>query len=350
MKSGKLNVMVCGAKSGRGIAILKALLQSPTLAGLGLKVFPVDITPFAVGLHVHTHQKGAVLPRLEDDPQAWERFIQEHDIDVVFPASDLDLSALAQVRDGWQQVEGCKVMVDDETTVSIANDKQQTFVALHHAEVKTPESYSRKPGLLAFAQFYGYPLVVKPRFGANSRGFQIVRSDEELEFFWSLTPLPMAQQYIEGNEYSGAITYDKAGNAAAFFVTRVYERRGHMTLGEVGYYPEAFAALQDFALKTRHLRFGHALNVQMIERDGEFFVIELNAVCSGSTAVRAAFGFNQPEQLIMHHCYGLRVAEPILANTGVVMTFTEELYLFNTTYDDLKASTIGERGNIRQWL
>lgn len=336
----QLNIMISSAKTGRALAVMKALVTSPSLASVcDMQVFPIDITPAAAGLYFK-HSPGTVLPRLEDNPTAWENFIVEHNIGVIFPTSDLDLHILSQYRDEWWERLSCKVMVDSLDSVIVANDKAGTFSELHHAGVNTPESYSRRAGLEAFAQFYQYPYIVKPRFGANSRGINIAHNDEELKFYWNHTENPIVQEYIEGDEYSGAITYDKHGQAQAFFVTRVYERRGHMTFGEVGDYPQIEAFLREFAEKTRHLGFSHALNVQMIERDGIVYVIELNPVCSGSTAIRAAFGFNQPEQLILHHCFGQEINQPEIKH-GLAFSITDEVYLYDTTLEQIKQSTNG---------
>lgn len=353
----KLNVMVTGAKGGRAHAIMKALLRSPTLAGLGLRVYPVDITPFAAGLYARTGTEGTVLPRLEDDFAAWEAFIQEKQIDFIFPTSDLDLVPLSSQRLLWRDQLGCQVMVSPLYAVEIANDKFMTFTHLYKTGVPTPESYSTYAGLCAFSEFYAYPFVVKPRFGANSRGINKVNNSEELEFYFAHTPDPIVQEYIDGDEYSGAITYDKDGEAKLFFVTRVYERRGHMTFGEVGDYPQIEAFLREFAIKTRPLGFSHALNVQMIQRGDQVYVIELNAVCSGSTAIRSHFGFNQPEQLILHHRYDMPLERTMIERnvgyaptSGLVMTVTEEMFFEGVTREQMAHSSSGIHGKFWQSL
>lgn len=348
----KLNVAVTGAKGGRGIAIMKALLSSPTLEGLGLRVYPIDITPFAAGLYGRTGTEATVLPKPETDPQAWERFVEEKQITVMFPGSDNDLVPLAQCRDYWLAQYNCHVMVSDMEAVKIANDKGQTWESLSTCDVQLPAS--QLTDSIHFP-WYHYPCIIKPRFGANSRGIHITKDGYEMRFFVQHTPDPIVQEYIEGDEYSGAITYDKQGEAQVFFVTRVYERHGHMTFGEVGHYPQIEAFLREFAEKTRLLGFSHALNVQMIEREGVVYVIELNACCSGSTAIRSHFGFNQPTQLILNHVHSMpfeninKLAESE-RKTGLAMTFTEEMFFDGVTREQLEQSTNGIHGSIQQWL
>ena len=352
----KLNVAVSGVSGGCGTSIMKALLSSPTLAGLGLKVFPLDITPFAVGLYGRT-EPGTVLPKPEDDPEAWEEAIRKLELDVIFPGSDNDLVPLAEHRDCWFERYGCRVMVSGVESVKIANDKALTvshltsYLALHLPFSSWYEQNERMyHGMHSFEKNMAY--IVKPRFGANSRGLHICTVDE-LAFYVKHTPDPIIQEFIEGDEYSGAITYDKDGEAKAFFVTRVYKRTGHMTFGEVGHYPQIEAFLREFAEKTKPLGFSHALNVQMIEREGVMYIIELNARCSGSTAIRSHFGFNQPAQLILHHIYDLLIEKlpqvECERSNGLAMTFTDETFFDGVTRDEM-AQGIQKRGRKEQWF
>lgn len=326
-----IKVLVTGAGGGGGQAIGKAL----RISGLPIEIHMADIRPDAVGLHRFDY--GVVLPKPEQDMGAWEQYVFEAGIQAIFPGSDHDLEPFAQVRDAfWQQLQ-CEVMVSGVEAVRIANDKALTVKALHEAGVGVPKSVWVGGNIGDLG--YGNPEVIKPRFGMTSRGVQVVHDEETSNFFWEHTENPIVQEYIEGDEFTVALTYDKTHELRSWFVLRRDLYMGSTRLAESGNFPLVDNFVVDFARKTRHLNFSHGLNIQLRVRDHQCYVLELNARCSGSTAIRARFGYNQPAMLINHHILRQPMFPPSHTQNGIVLVHQDELLLPDLTLEQLKAQT-----------
>ena len=81
-------------------------------------------------------------------------------------------------------------------------DKSHMAVALEKAGIPTPVTYYEPASILAKRLPPGaYPLILKPVFGDNARGLQIVFSAEELSTLNWLEPLALAQKYLINDGY-----------------------------------------------------------------------------------------------------------------------------------------------------
>lgn len=339
-----LKVAVSGVGGGGGQSICKALMQSH----LPIAIVPVDISGLSAGLH-RTKTGGFVLPKPEDDIEAWYDFVVDNAIVAIFPGSDHDLMPLSQHAEHFRMVLGCEVMVANPFCVETANQKFKTFLELYSRNVPVPETYCREDNLDAFVAVYGFPLVVKPSFGMTSRGVQVVQDEEEMRFFWRRTHNPIVQEYIEGDEYTTTITFDKDSVARAVFVLKRSLYAGTTYVAESGSFPLVEQFCWDFAEKVKDMKWTHALNIQLRVRDGVCFVIELNSRCSGSTAIRAHFNFNQPSQLLEHYVLGKPIVQPETTH-GVAFRYWDELFLKDVTMDEVKALKRGMRGSIPSLL
>ena len=114
---------------------------------------------------------------------------------------------------------GVRVVVSDETTTTLCNDKLATCNALRARGVAAAASYTPDslPGDVR------YPLFVKPRGGRGSVGAVTVRNAKELAFFSEYVADPVIQEYLDGPEYTIDVLCDFSGRPLAI-VPRERER------------------------------------------------------------------------------------------------------------------------------
>jgi carbamoyl-phosphate synthase large subunit len=341
-----MNVAVTGVGGGVGQSILKAL----SIATLPLKVFPIDIQPLSAGLY---RGDGVVLPAPEKPGalDCWADWLKNKRIDVLFPGSDHDLLPLAVVRESWFQAGVCQVLVSDLDLVQTCRDKAKTCARLQAAGIASPKSVwdiSAQDGL-AWATANGFPVVIKPRDGFASRDLYIVRDEEEFRFFFPRVPNPIVQEYLslDGSteEFTCAVFVDRDGRPISTFMARRDLSAGTTYRAEVGFWPDIHELLVAIgtALKPRG-----PLNVQLRRTANGPVPFELNIRCSGTAAIRAHFGYNEPEMLLRHYVLGEQI-QPPKSRHGYAFRYWNEVFVEGANREQMLASPAGLQGTIRAW-
>lgn len=283
-----LNVAVTGVGGGCGQAILSALGMSK----LNVRLFAVDITHVSAG-HYFYGVEPVVLPKPEENIGAWIDFVRLNAIDAVIPGSDHDLLPLAQHQ--WD----LNALVCSTELVKIANDKGRT--AMLGDRIRVPASImGGMDDQTDFDALGGYPLVIKPRYGMTSRGVQVVHDHEELMFYLRRTERPIVQRYIGGDEYTCALFFDRLSHYCFGFQMKRWLYAGTTYRAEVTNDPIVDEFMREVANKLQNLGAYGAVNIQIKVEDGKAYLLEINARASGSTNIRAKFGYNEPEMMLRH--------------------------------------------------
>lgn len=341
-------VLVTGAGSGVGQGIVKAL----RISGLPVTVVSADIAPMNAALYVA--DEAAIIPRVESEGalDGVVDVLASREIDVVMVGSEFDLVFFSANKSEIQRRTGARVIVSPPETVAIADDKWLTAEFLRENGLPYAES-SLAGGAEEAAEIaarWGYPLMLKTRRGTSSRHVHIVRGRAELSQLWPQTPTPMLQKLVDipsselENEYTCSVFRTADGKTLGPFHARRTLRGGTSWHIEVAPFPHLNPVLMGIADK---LSFEGTLNVQlMIGPDGPV-PFELNARFSGTTAVRAHFGFNEPEMTLRSFHLGEDLAQPEI-RTGIAMRYHEEVFL-----DDVDARGLVPnvtKGFVRDWF
>jgi carbamoyl-phosphate synthase large subunit len=191
--------------------------------------------------------------------------------------------------------------------------------------------------------------VIKPRDGFASRHLHLARDAEELSFYFRRTPNPIIQEYLNhdgaDDEYTCAVFVDREGSPACTFMARRELAGGSTYRAEAGSWPEINELLLAIgaALRPRGV-----LNVQLRMTQRGAVPHELNIRCSGTTAIRAYFGYNEPEMLLRHYVLGEEVRQPE-TRTGYVFRYWNEVFLEGATAADLQDSGRNIKGQVLAW-
>lgn len=341
-------VFVTGAGSGVGQGIVKALRVS----GLPVTVVAADIAPMNAALY--RADEAVIIPRVEQ-PDALAIIIEllkRHRIDVVMIGSEFDIEFFSLNKAPIESRTGVSVIVAPPATVAIANDKWLTAEFLRENGLPYAEAYLPKDlgDAVRRAEAWGYPVVLKTRCGTSSRHVHIVKDSESLRKLFPGTPAPMLQRVIDipsselGSEYTCSVFKTADGSMIGPFTARRTVRGGTSWHIEVA----PFEALHGSLLAIADaLDFVGSLNVQLMLTEAGGIPFELNSRFSGTTAVRAHFGFNEPAMALYSFFYKEAVPTPTV-RAGVAMRYHEEVFIENVTSDDLTPGI--HKGAVKPWF
>ena len=343
-----LRVMVTGAGSGVGQGVIKAL----RLSDLSLTLIGADIGPLNAGLF--RTDESVLIPRFEK-AGALEEIIEtlrrEH-ISVLMVGSEFDLEFLSRNKHVIEAETATFVVTSPPETIAIAADKWATtnFLKEHglpHAEAVVPHSLEDAEQVAAA---WGYPVVLKARRGTSSRHVHVVRDARAMRVVFETVPEPMVQRMISmpsdelGQEYTCSVFTCRDGSVLGPFTARRTLRSGSSWEIEVAPFPELDPLLMEIG---RVLPTLGSLNVQLMVGPAGPVPFEFNARFSGTTAVRAHYGFNEPEMVIRSYVSREEDLTPVIGR-GMVFRYLEEVFLDGATGDSLAEPF--PRGVVRSWF
>ena len=345
-----IRVLVTGAGSGVGQGIIKSL----KLSKLPLHIISADIAAVNAGLY--RTDEALIIPKVEEDDalQRMADALYKSKPDMVFVGSEFEMLFFAKNRDFLERECKTHIIVAAEEAIEMANDKWFTVCCLQKNGLPYPLSAlgeAGKPPFTEVASAIGYPCVLKTRTGTSGRHVNIVHSKEELERLWPSVPNPMVQELlVEPStqlklEYTCSVFRCADGTLLGPFTARRTLRGGNSWIVEV----EPFIELHPFLLTLGSaLDFSGSLNVQLILTQRGPVPFELNMRFSGTTAVRAHFGFNEPEIYIRSYFLKEQIKQPEIRK-GMAFRYLEEVFVDGYTLNEINTNHF-PKGEVRQWF
>jgi biotin carboxylase len=239
-----------------------------------------------------------------------ERYIQsllticatEH-IDTIFPSFDPQVYVLAKNKERFENL-GILIPIPDYDTVVIALDKYRTIQAAQESGFPCPKTFllGSKTDLKSIAEEIGFPLVLKHRFTAAGRGFEIVNNwsallDKAQRLNGQNTY--MIQEYISGKEQQNLfLTFDRAGalkmalgseNVRSFYRLHVNFPLARRAVGPNPYLKAAAALGNKIGWWG-----GLTMQMKVDPRDGTPKLMEINPRIGEGRWQLVAFGINEP--------------------------------------------------------
>ena len=202
--SGAVRVLVTGAGGPAGVSVIRSLL-----AREGVEVYAADMDGWASGLYLVPAERRRIVP-----PGRSPEFVDEliakcavDAIDVLFSTVDVELPPLARRREEL----GAVLAAPSLDTLETCLDKFALAVRCSPL-LRTPTTHLVGPA--ALAENWSFPIIVKPRSGAGSRGVRLVHSRADLEALGD-DPSLIAQEHLPGEEYSVDVIANRDGHVMA---------------------------------------------------------------------------------------------------------------------------------------
>jgi carbamoyl-phosphate synthase large subunit len=278
----------------------------------GAKTVATDANALAPALYradVHT-----LVPRIEDADYVptLRSLVDEHDVDLIVPLTDLDQVLLARSREEL----GALVLLPDAEIVERLGDKYLAHVLFEERGIASPPTWL-PTGVPDDASF---PLLVKARHGFGSRHIYRAADRAQLGFFLGYTPVEsIVQACLAGEEFSIDVFCDLDGRCLNAIPRTMIESKGGESIKGMSIKDEALIELACDVAERLDL-VGPA-NIQCFrESDGTHFLTDINTRFGGGFPLPLAAGGRYPE-LALALARGER-PEPRLGDfrEGIVMT------------------------------
>ena len=312
--------------AGRRTYLLKYFKEQ--LAGSGL-IVGTDMQLSAPALSVADVAEEVPAVYAENYIDVTLDICRRHNISLLLSLNDLELPILAANRAKFEAA-GVKIVVSSEKVIDICFDKFKTAAFVESIGLLTPKTfvdYNQAVEAIKSGELH-FPLVLKPRWGSGSIGIEFVEDFEELEMVYRLlhkkikkTILSTAskgedyiliQEKISGPEYGLDVMNDLDGNHVAVSVKRKLAMRAGETDKAVTVDNEEIRCIGKRLGESLH-HVGN-LDCDVLERDGKYYVLELNPRFGGGFPFSYEAGVNMPKAIIewaLGHSVDSSILQPI---------------------------------------
>jgi carbamoyl-phosphate synthase large subunit len=253
----------------------------------GATTIAADVNALAPALYRAHHR--VLVPEVENDGYigALRALVDEHDVKVVVPLTDLDQLKLAEFRDAI----GTLVLLPDAETVERLGDKYLAHVLFEERGIESPPTWLPN-GVPEDASF---PLLVKARHGFGSRHIYRAEDRAQLGFFLGYTPVDsIVQACMAGEEFSVDVFCDLDGRCLNAIPRTMIESKGGESIKGMTIRDEQLIDVaRDVAEK---LKLVGPANIQCFrEADGRHYVTDINPRFGGGFPLPLAAGGRYPE-------------------------------------------------------
>jgi carbamoyl-phosphate synthase large subunit len=332
-----------------GIGVGEQIVKALRIAG-GYRIIGADVNPeVPQSLLVDEFD---TLPRANDPRYLDEllRIARQYSASAIFYGSEAELRVMSEESERIRDA-GFFLPLNPAEVIEAGMDKMATMRFLESNGFSTPRS-TTITDLDAALEIDYFPAVVKPVYeSGGSRDVHIVQSADELRLLIQLMPAKtlMIQEYVgrPDAEYTVGVLHDMDGrfvNSIALHRrldgllnirhstpnrTKRQELGSELVIssgvshGFVDRFPQVTKTCERIAASLGV--FG-PVNIQCRLVGNEVYVFEINPRFSGTTSIRAMFGYNEPDVLIRRHLLGEDVETRFPYGKGLVLrSLTETL-------------------------
>lgn len=311
-----MKILVTGAGALLGQGVIRAIRASK----LNATIIAVDPSPLSAGLYWADSSYLVPMANHAEYMDRLREILASARPDVVIPGTDVELLDLSESRARIEEEFGTHVIVSSPQVVRIADDKWLTSQFLRDQGLGyVPSCLPGDEEKLILE--CGFPLIVKPRVGARSIGFSVIKNMDELQSAIKQQPGIVIQKYVgsDSTEFTaGTLTF--GGKCTATIVMKRDLRDGNTYRAFVEEHSGLNAAMQAAAncLKA----YGPA-NFQFRLDDGVPRIFEINGRFSGTTPLRARAGFNEVEMSVRHILHGDPIIQPKIEPLVILRHWSE---------------------------
>ncbi|MES2094057.1 MAG: ATP-grasp domain-containing protein [Actinomycetota bacterium] len=276
-------VLVTGAGGPAGVAVIRSLVKRADV-----EVYAADMDGWASGLYLVPPERRRIVPRGSDPGfvPAVVSLCMVDSLTVLFSTVDVELPPLAARRD---ELGGAVLAAASLATLDVALDK---FALSERVAGFARVPTTRLVGPASSVENWSFPIIVKPRRGAGSRGVRLVHDREELDALGDDETL-IAQELLPGAEFSVDVFADAAGLViAAVPRTRTRVDSGVSIAGRTIRDAELESTAADVA---RAIGLTGVANVQLrYDVAGVAALLEVNPRFPGAMPLTIAAGVDMP--------------------------------------------------------
>lgn len=308
-------VLVTGAGGPAGVAVIRSLLKREDV-----EVYAADMDGWASGLYLVPPERRRIVPR-GSDPEFVAAVIAlcaADSVTVLFSTVDVELPPLAARR---TELGGAVLAAASLATLDVTLDK---FALSERVTGFARVPTTRLVGPSSAAENWAFPIIVKPRRGAGSRGVRLVHNRAELDALGDDETL-IAQEMLPGAEFSVDVFADASGQViAAVPRTRTRVDSGVSIAGRTLRDVELESTAGDVA---RAIGLTGVANVQLrYDVNGVAALLEVNPRFPGAMPLTIAAGVDMPS-LALDLALGREVPSSVQFREVANVRYLEDLFV-----------------------
>jgi carbamoyl-phosphate synthase large subunit len=295
------NILVTGVSGIIGYGVVEAVRT----CRYECSIIGIDMYDDAVGrFWCDAFEKG--------EPATSDRFAQfirdmiiKYDIDLVIPCIEAELEILMENRKLYEKLNVAFVLNND-ATYRYLHDKSRTYELLKGKIEQIPTIKGTAEVTYGYAAVkLGVPFILKKCVSYASQG--VVTIAEKMDFdYWSrrFADGYICQKRIVGE---GEYTISVFGTGAGEYVNMIVLSRTLAPDGTTGKARCIDADVKLSAYVDQLCKIIHPVgptNIQLIEDEGNYLLLEVNPRFSSSTSIRSKFGVNEAEMCIEYFLLG----------------------------------------------
>lgn len=321
-----INILVTAVGSELAFAVIKAikLIKQPyVLVGC-------DIYEEVVGKYWCDYFYQVPMAKEEERYiNLIKTIIEEKKIDVIIPTADIEFYVLSKYKEQFKYEFNCNILLQDEEEIIRFNDKWQAYQWYINHGIPTPQTFLVDDLDVLKNELSGlnYPMIIKPRQGGGSRNVFKVYSFEDIKKVKQIAENLIIQEYLfpDDSEYTAG-TFRTRENEIFVIILKRTLKFGMTNTAKVVFDKTLETFCENVILKTN---LTGSNNIQFrITHEGPK-VLEINSRFSGTSGIRAHFGFNDVEMWISEVMYNKQILKPKIKE-GFVLRYMEEQYHFKS--------------------
>ena len=326
MKNKTITVLITGVGAIIGYGLINSLKKSKYTC----RVIGIDIFHDAVG----QQWCDTFIQGVRADSDAFIPFINDivktEKVDLVIPGIEQDLKALIANFDTLDH--HAKYSLNNKSLYQTFDDKKLTYKFLEGiADLIPYVDYSDT--LFADAkEKFGLPFILKQDISYASKGVALIHEQKDFDFYidrFGSGCMAQKKLDIKDREYTCSLF----GLGDGSFVNPTCLRR---ELSQEGATKKALnvevdAVLLESMIKIcQKCQFEGPTNLQFIEFEGKYLLLEINGRVSSSTSMRELFGINEAQMCIDHYLMQTK-PETQKQRYGTIMRYIGDAYFDSNT-------------------
>lgn len=294
----KINVLLLGVGGNVSMGILTALRQS----SIPCKIVGACISSESLGLYYCDSAYVSPFAVDKNFPQWVVDICNKENIDIIFTGVEENVLALEANRSFIESQTKALFIASDLEHLKIGFNKYETAKWLKENGCNYPLSADMRneQEVKSLIAEVGFPLIAKPNSGKGAVGLFVAKSEADLE---EIKGKDYCLQQLLGNEneeYTIACYMDKKGVQQEMLIMHRRLKHGTTFMAEICHneaiHEECHKICEAFKPKG-------PFNIQLRMNNGVPVCFELNVRFSGTTPIRAQWGYNDVETLIREYLF-----------------------------------------------
>ena len=326
MSNKPITVLITGVGAIIGYGLINSLRKS----NYECRIIGIDIFHDAVGQKWCDKFIQGVRADSEEFIPFINNIVETEKVDLLIPGIEQDLKALIESFDTLNHQ--AKYSLNNKTLYQTFDDKKSTYKFLESTADLIPYvDYSENLFEEAKKKF-NLPFILKQDISYASKGVAVINEEKDFDFYIDRFGSGcMAQQKldIKDREYTCSLF----GLGDGTFVNPTCLRR---ELSQEGATKKALnVKVDDILLETmtkisEKCQFEGPTNLQFIEYEGKYLLLEINGRVSSSTSMRELFGVNEAQMCIDYYLMDKK-PEVTAQRYGTIMRYIGDAYFDSDT-------------------